>query len=967
MKRLSIIFGLVLMLALMAIPVYPMSFQFDFNGDMVWDTEYTAVTMGETVHVDVYLDWDYVLDPSLVGGSFTYDKTKFAVDDAYLYGGCDWFSTVLNPTDGGYDISLFSLGCVSCSPDPEGKYLLATFVLQALGGDGNIRMEGIAQSCLDGRNFTPDSADAIIYGPCGVEIVPTSAEVATGKTLEFKVSYSGSACEGLTPSKDFTWEITTPENGSTIDKTGLDTVLYTAGCLVNKLNQDDTIKVTDNENGGTATAVVNILGYYISTIRRSYCYGDPQLTCLYVNKIDSGVTERMNIIETENCCPIDSNNNFQWSISDTSIGSTIITNPDGSGMYMSGGNQTDENIFDYVKVEDKNNCCGEECASRVIKVTVLPCELELSPQGSAIGAGGNIPFEVSGACSPGSYDWDLKVDKGIGSTISATGLYQAGREFLSCAPVIETIELTNAYGDPETTDVETADVEVKPCVVTISPNSAEVKTGGTIEFKAGKLLEECYEGGSPICNEPCYTWDVSAAGTTGDTTNTSGLVTNNNSVPIYTWSLGAAGATGNTFIFQAGSTAGTFMIEVTDACNDNAAHTATVEVIGTTTTTTIGACAVTISPQSKTVPLYGTIHFSAGQSGNCKDPCYDWEIMVQGSTGSTIDANGLYKAGSNGGTDKVQVTDKCNNDVSDIATVDVKTSVPVGPGPQCKSDADCLGGDIFCNGIERCVGGRCQPGSDPCPDDGLYCNGEEGCDEEEDVCTQSGDPCIGTETPICDEEKDACVECLSDEDCEGGLVCSDEGICVELTSCVTDADCDDGSFCNGEETCVDGVCQDGEPVTCEDDGEFCTGEEVCDETADACISSGDPCIGTATPDCNEIDDICQPESPLPLEFELFPKSTVRSHIVPLPLVMFIVSTDSATQFDRGSTEVSVDDVLTPPLTLVLSTDSILVLSFITPGKIGTTDSTEVNVTVTTDAGEGTQMLTLNMLPLFLGE
>ena len=852
MKRLSIIFGLVLILALMAIPVYPMSFQFDFNGDKVWDTEYTtAVTVGETIQVDIYLEWDHVNAPSFIAGIFTYDKTKFAVEDAYLYEGCDWNNSVLNLTDDGYSMSMNRLGCVSCSPDPGGKYLLATFELHPLGGDSPIHMEGGAQSCNDYNSFNPDSADATIYGPCGVEIVPTSAEVATGKTFEFKVSHSGSACEGLPPSTDFTWEVTMP--GSTIVKTGVDTAFYTAGCVVNKLDQDDTIKVTDNEYGGTATAVVNILGYYIDEIQRCSCFGDPQLDCLYGKKVQSGVTEKFKVLETENCCPVNGNNDFQWSISDTSIGSTIITNPDGTAEYMSGGNQTDRNVDDYVKVEDKNNCCGEVCASRVMKVRVLPCALELSPQGSTIGPGGNIPLEVSGACCPESYDWDLKVDEGIGSTISATGLYRAGREFLSCAPVTETIELTDACGNPETTDVG-----VKPCVVTISPNSAKVNTGQTIEFKAGKLLEECYEGGSPICNEPCYTWDVSATGTTGNTTNASGLVTNNNSVPIYTWSLGAAGSTGNTFIFQAGSTAGTFMIEVTDACNNNAVHTATVEV----TPITITSTTTTSTPKDRNA---------------------------------------------------------------------------------CTSDAYCFDGR-FCNGIERCVGGLCRPGSNPCPDDGEFCTGVEGCDEDADACTQSGDPCAPD--LICDEEKD---------------------ICVEGVECINDADCDNGVFCDGEETCVDGVCQDGEPVTCEDDGEFCTGEEVCDETADACISSGDPCIGTATPDCNEIDDICQPESPLPLEFELFPKSTVRSHIVPLPLVMFIVSTDSATQFDRGSTEVSVDDVLTPPLTLVLSTDSILVLSFITPGKIGTTDSTEVNVTVTTDTGEGTEILTLNMLPFILGK
>ena len=65
----------------------------------------------------------------------------------------------------------------------------------------------------------------------------------------------------------------------------------------------------------------------------------------------------------------------------------------------------------------------------------------------------------------------------------------------------------------------------------------------------------------------------------------------------------------------------------------------------------------------------------------------------------------------------------------------------------------------------------CQPGTDPCGDDGLYCNGEEvGCDEENDICDHSGSPCPGHQA--CIEESDECVdkECDSNEDCDDGRV-----------------------------------------------------------------------------------------------------------------------------------------------------------------------------------------------------
>ena len=67
--------------------------------------------------------------------------------------------------------------------------------------------------------------------------------------------------------------------------------------------------------------------------------------------------------------------------------------------------------------------------------------------------------------------------------------------------------------------------------------------------------------------------------------------------------------------------------------------------------------------------------------------------------------------------------------------------------------------------------------------DGLYCNGEELCDEEGDVCSNAGNPCSTNLT--CDEESDVCV------------------------GCITDGDCDDGVDCNGVETCLVDICQAG--------------------------------------------------------------------------------------------------------------------------------------------------------------
>ena len=43
---------------------------------------------------------------------------------------------------------------------------------------------------------------------------------------------------------------------------------------------------------------------------------------------------------------------------------------------------------------------------------------------------------------------------------------------------------------------------------------------------------------------------------------------------------------------------------------------------------------------------------------------------------------------------------------------------------------------------------------DPCPDDGLYCNGTESCDEDSDECVSSGNPC--PQGQECNEADDIC-------------------------------------------------------------------------------------------------------------------------------------------------------------------------------------------------------------------
>lgn len=249
----------------------------------------------------------------------------------------------------------------------------------------------------------------------------------------------------------------------------------------------------------------------------------------------------------------------------------------------------------------------------------------------------------------------------------------------------------------------------------------------------------------------------------------------------------------------------------------------------------------------------------------------------------------------------------CTADSCDEAN-DVCVSAPMNP--LCDDGT-------FCNGVETCdpVAG-CQPGtpvacddgigctedscneekdacdfvaSDArCPDDGVFCNGAEFCDPHRG-CSSEGDPCPGG--TACSEPTDACapgVACGNGileigEQCDDGNLIDGDCCSANCTFETAGTSCADALFCNGDETCDGaGACRPGAPVDCSDgiacttdacdevnhtcvstpndnrcpdDGQFCTGQETCD-TAQGCVSSGDPCWGGGV--CNDATSTCDP-------------------------------------------------------------------------------------------------------------
>ncbi|MBW1810836.1 MAG: hypothetical protein JRJ87_21775, partial [Deltaproteobacteria bacterium] len=144
----------------------------------------------------------------------------------------------------------------------------------------------------------------------------------------------------------------------------------------------------------------------------------------------------------------------------------------------------------------------------------------------------------------------------------------------------------------------------------------------------------------------------------------------------------------------------------------------------------------------------------------------------------------------------------------------------------CNDNVDCT--EDSCNvGTGTCI---FTPNHTLCPDDGVFCNGNEVCDTQAG-CVGSGDPCTGG-GQFCDAVNSRCVDCLADGDCDDLIGCTDDSCNSATGSCVYSPN----------------------DANCPDDSLHCNGVEYCDASAD-CLSSGDPCAALSLP-CDEINDVC---------------------------------------------------------------------------------------------------------------
>lgn len=159
----------------------------------------------------------------------------------------------------------------------------------------------------------------------------------------------------------------------------------------------------------------------------------------------------------------------------------------------------------------------------------------------------------------------------------------------------------------------------------------------------------------------------------------------------------------------------------------------------------------------------------------------------------------------------------------------------VAPVSGCVIDADCADG-LFCNGIETCVTGVCQPGTAVDCSDGIVCTADS-----------------------CDEANDVCLHAPVNAVCEDGNVCTTNTCTIGVGCTVANntLSCDDADACTTGDICGGGACA-GTAISC-DDGVACTADSC--STATGCVHA-DTCTGGQT--CNLGTGLCEAPTAPPL-------------------------------------------------------------------------------------------------------
>ena len=216
MKSLSMICGIAVLISLMAVPAFPLSYEFDFDDDGVWDTAW-SLTQGETVEVKIWLD-DYS-EETLFGARlyFQYDPSKILVNEAHSYPNDDAhggpfehrFSIIRKEENGVYKLELAHFDSVSVS---NNKILFFTIELECIVAGADVAIK--AANDLGFGTYSNGYVVYFVNGNEAVYVYPDDA-VSESTTASSTTTSVGPATSTTTPTTAPTTAPTTVPPGTT--------------------------------------------------------------------------------------------------------------------------------------------------------------------------------------------------------------------------------------------------------------------------------------------------------------------------------------------------------------------------------------------------------------------------------------------------------------------------------------------------------------------------------------------------------------------------------------------------------------------------------------------------------------------------------------------------------------------------------------------------------------------------------
>ncbi len=310
---------------------------------------------------------------------------------------------------------------------------------------------------------------------------------------------------------------------------------------------------------------------------------------------------------------------LDWSVAEGSGGGSVS----GDGLYTAPASAGSYHVV--------ANVAGHPEASATATVTITrgAASLVLSPTQASVPEGGTLAFTATVDGSTEAVTWSV-VEGASGGSIDATGRYTAPR----AAGTWHVVATSQA--DPSltaTSAITVTAIPVAPVTVTITPATATVQAGSTVQFAVAPQ-------GSTT---PVVTWAV-AEGASGGSVSSSGLYT----APL---------------------TAGVYHLVVTSVADPSATATATVTV----TAVLVQPVTVTVTPATATVQAGSTVQFGATSQGSSA-PAVTWTV-AEGASGGTVNALGLYTAPLSAGVYHVVATSAIDPTARSIATVTVTAVV----------------------------------------------------------------------------------------------------------------------------------------------------------------------------------------------------------------------------------------------------------------------------------------------------